>query len=72
MQYTKPHENAHGQLNQQWSIKQSTIPLIPDNLDPDKEINEWVEDTASLRYQHNHSWQYNMACTEAKKKLKQD
>jgi hypothetical protein len=43
--YTELRENARGRLNQRRSIQRSTIPLIPDDLDPDNEINEWVEDT---------------------------
>ena len=47
--YTELHENAHGRLNQRQSFKWSTIPLIPDNLDPDKELNEWVENTEPVQ-----------------------
>src|ERR1700729_3986582 len=42
--YTQLRVNDCGRRNQRWVIQQTTTPLIPDDLDPDNEINEWVDE----------------------------
>jgi len=43
-QYTQLRDNGRGRLTQRRTNQTTTIPLVPDDLDPDEEINKWVDD----------------------------
>src|ERR1700733_2829120 len=42
--YTQLRVNDRGRRTQRRVVQQTTTPLVPDDLDPDNEINEWADE----------------------------
>jgi hypothetical protein len=43
--YTELRYDGRGRLRQRRTTQHLNVPLVPNHLDPDKEIDEWVDDT---------------------------